>query len=279
MNRLPSRVYDGLHVPVGPCSPPLQVSAPPLPCRSVIEGLSSKFLRARDSFRSFSAQVHLDLPLKSDFSLGISCDGVSGDFKHVCSATSQEQYIELARFVAAYEASPRSAVQAFAFPAFAHFNAEQRDRCDRAEKVHQLSHISDDLVCESLSNGGYRWANITPADVRLNRTLRGRCPQCAEAKHHAKPMPPSLTAPATCVGECISIDIHTLRVKSKGGNTVSIHSLDEYSGDHQITPAVSMRSVSIFDAIMYLVHRRYNAFGHAVRHIVADSDPVLLPPC
>ena len=28
---------------------------------------------------------------------------------------------------------------------------------------------------------------------------------------------------------------------------------------------------------MYLVHRRYNAYGHAVKHIVADSDPVLLP--
>ena len=54
---------------------------------------------------------------------------------------------------------------------------------------------------------------------------------------------------------------------------MSIHSLDEYSGDHQITPAVGMRSVSIFDAIMYLVHRRYNAYGHPVRHIVADSDP------
>ena len=176
--------------------PPVRVEfVSSLPSSHLVEDLSSKFSRARESFRSLSAHAYLSVPSMSDFPLGISCDGVGGDFEHVCSAMSQEFYIESARFAPDYEASPCSAVPVFAFPAFAHFNAEQRDRCDRAKKVHQLSHISDDLVCESLSNGGYRWANITPADVRLNRTLRGRCPQCAEAKHRAKPMPPSLTAP------------------------------------------------------------------------------------
>jgi hypothetical protein len=42
-----------------------------------------------------------------------------------------------------------------------HFSVEQRDRCERAEKLHCMAHMSDDVVCEALAIGEFRWANIT----------------------------------------------------------------------------------------------------------------------
>jgi hypothetical protein len=94
-----------------------------------------------------------------------------------------------------------------------HYNAEQRMRCDRAEALHQGAgiHADDDLLCEELKHGRFAWANITPRDVRLNRELRGSCPQCLEGKMKAKPMPLSETAPATEVGGNIICDVYDLK--------------------------------------------------------------------
>ena len=65
-----------------------------------------------------------------------------------------------------------------------HVNAEQRARCDRAEMLHSLCHMSDDALCEALVNGHFPWSNLTSADIRLNRKLRGPCVQCLEGKYH-----------------------------------------------------------------------------------------------
>ena len=198
------------------------------------------------------------------------CSAFSHSFAalaYACNAVSQEECVSLC---------DRSSFSAFISP-FGHVNAEQRDRCERAEKLHLRSHLSDDILCESLINGGYAFANITPADVRLNRALRGVCPNCVEGKMKKKSMPPSDTAPADRVGALLCFDLESLIVKSKGGNIVSIRSVDEFSGDVQISPSPSKSAVDLFKAIMHLVYTRYNAYGHKVSHMVADSEPCLLP--
>jgi hypothetical protein len=157
-----------------------------------------------------------------------------------------------------------------------HVNREQRVRCDRAEMVHYLTHASDDSLCQALDVGGYSWARITAADVRLNRRLRGPCISCTKGKFHRKSMPPSETPPATRVGELISFDTQSLLVKSSGGNLCYIDSIDEHSGDVQVTPVKTLKSVDLFNALMSLVHWRYNAHGHRVTHLMSDSLPALI---
>ena len=154
-----------------------------------------------------------------------------------------------------------------------HVNAEQRARCDRAEMLHTLSHMSDDAVCDALLNGHFAWANLTSSDIRLNRKLRGPCVQCLEGKFRGKPMLPSVNPPASAVGMCLEIDTQELHVKSIGGNLCYLDCCDEFSGDLQVTPCKSLKSVDIFNAIMALVHARYNAHGHRVTHIVVDALP------
>eukprot|EP01036_Dinobryon_divergens_P034581 gene34581-44707_t len=166
----------------------------------------------------------------------------------------------------------------FAFPAgFEHVSAEQRARCDRVELVHYFIHVHDDVLCQALDGGAYSWADITPADVRLNRRLRGKCVQCLEGKFEDKSMPSSHTPPASAVGMLISFDTQELLEKSSGGNQCYIDSIDEFSGDLQVTPAKSLSAVNIFNAVMSLVYTRYNAYGHRVTHMVADSLPALEP--
>ena len=144
--------------------------------------------------------------------------------------------------------------QAFVGEFTTHANKEQRARCDRAEMLHGICHISDDDACAALTNGHFTWTNLTPADIRLNRKLRGPCIQCLEGKSRRKAMPPSDTPPATSVGMCIVIDTQSLSVKSAGGNLHYIDSIDEFSGDVQVTPAKSLKSVDIFTSLMFLVH-------------------------
>ena len=160
-----------------------------------------------------------------------------------------------------------------------HVNAEQRARCDRAEALHQgvAGHASDDVLAEALHNGRFRWAQVTAADVRLNRRLRGLCPQCVEGKLHAKAMAPSTTEPAAAVGETISFDIQLSKMKSPGGNLARIRSIDEFSGDVCCTPIHSKDASSILAGLLRLVHERYNAHGHRVVRMVADAEPALKP--
>jgi len=98
-----------------------------------------------------------------------------------------------------------------------------------------------------------------------------------EGKFERKSMPTSHTPPAVAVGDMISIDSNVLAVKSPGGNLSYIDSLDEFSGDRQVTPCKSLSSADIFKAIMELVHTRYNAYGHRVARIMADSLPAFEP--
>jgi len=161
----------------------------------------------------------------------------------------------------------------------AHVNAEQRLRCDRVEDLHNgiAAHCSDDVLVEALHHGRFPWSNVTPADVRLNRSLRGPCPQCAEGKLRAKAMPSSLTEPASSVGGVITFDLRVNAVRSPGGNMVGIRSVDEWSGDCQYTAVVSKHAPNIAGGLLRLVHNRYNKYGHRVTRMVADAEPALVP--
>ena len=170
-----------------------------------------------------------------------------------------------------------SDVSPVSYLAPAHVTREQRLRCDRVEMVHLLTHCSDDILCAALTCGEYSWAHITSTDVRLNRRLRGPCVQCLEGKFRGKPMSPSDTPPATCVGGLISFDTQALLAKSPGGNAYCIDSFDEFSGDIQVSPAKSLKALDLFNGLMNLVYVRYNAYGHRVYHMMGDALPALEP--
>ena len=164
-----------------------------------------------------------------------------------------------------------------AYPA--HLTAEQRARFDVVENLHQgvAAHASDDVLAASLRFGAHMWSKSTPADVYGNRRYRGLCPQCAEGKMHQKSMPSSETQPADSVGGHIQLDVAAYNERSPGGNRVAVRSTDEFSGDHLETPGQSKSSEHLYEAIMKFVRCRYNAHGHRVRHISADSEPSLIP--
>jgi hypothetical protein len=42
-----------------------------------------------------------------------------------------------------------------------HFNVEQRDRCERAEMLPQLCHMTYDCLCEALADGHFVWSTVT----------------------------------------------------------------------------------------------------------------------
>jgi hypothetical protein len=54
-----------------------------------------------------------------------------------------------------------------------HYNAEELMRAERANLLHEcLGHPSDDRMIAGLNQGYYSYADITAADVRINRILR-----------------------------------------------------------------------------------------------------------
>ena len=158
-----------------------------------------------------------------------------------------------------------------------HATAAQRERMDMAEALHigTAAHCSDDVLCETISNGGYVWANISPADVRLNRKYRGPCAQCLEAKLKNKSMPSSMTPPADAIGAKVHGDISRFHARTPGGNIVSIRMLDEYAGYQSDAVAKSGSAKDIYDAIVTHLAKTYNKYGHKVNVMLFDADPVL----
>ena len=62
-----------------------------------------------------------------------------------------------------------------------HISSARRERANRAEELHsgQGVHASDDVFRATLANGGFPDTHLVPADVTLNRQLRGKCPSSA----------------------------------------------------------------------------------------------------
>lgn len=164
-------------------------------------------------------------------------------------------------------------------PATIHVNAEQRARLNRVEELHQGvgAHVNDDALAEALHNGAFAWSHTSASDVRLNRRLRGPCPQCVQGKMHNKSMPPSMSPPAEYVGAVVCGDINELPCKSVGGNLVSLRTVDEFSGNLAETPCTGTSALELFTGLMKLVNDSYRVHGHRVKHFVFDADPRLNP--
>ena len=194
------------------------------------------------------------------------CSLTSSELRSVLACPSQDAYLACV---------PQPPLTASAF-LNVHINKEQRARCDRVQQLHMLSHVHDDVLCQALDSGTYSWANVTSADVRLNRRLRGPCVQCIQGKMEDKPHPPSDAPPADCVSR-LFIDTQQLTSPSPAGNLCYIDSVEEFSGDQQVTPVRSLSSVHIFESLMSLIYARYNAHGHRITHIVSDSLPAMEP--
>jgi hypothetical protein len=75
----------------------------------------------------------------------------------------------------------------------------------------------------------------------------------------------------------LCIDTQQLLSPSPAGNQCYIDSVEEFSGDQQVTPVSSLSAIPLFEALMSLVYTRYNAYGHRITHIVSDSLPALEP--
>ena len=174
--------------------------------------------------------------------------------------------------------SPPSSLLSALPAAQPHLGFEGRARADVIEDFHQGAgaHCSDDVLYEALSTGAVQLVGATCQDVRINRVLRGPCPQCAQGKMRNKPMPVSHTQPASSIGT-LTGDIASLPTPSRGGNTVSLRLTDEFSGSHQECGAKSKSAVHLFDAIMLAIGTYYSAYGHTVSHLIFDAEPALLP--
>ena len=122
-----------------------------------------------------------------------------------------------------------------------HINKEELIRAQQAEDLHfYLDHPSDGVLCQALNQNSFTGINVTSTDVATNRRLRGPCPICIEAKLKQKPMPPSITPPATSIGQTLSVDIHKLTTCTPGGYSHEITVVDEKSGRIDVVASKSM---------------------------------------
>ena len=216
--------------------------------------------------------VSLTAPLHSDFS---ALDDEALGAMAACLQWVSPIQLDSRDFPCGAPSPLHSAPSCVAF--LVHLTKEQRERCDRVELVHYMTHAGDAALCRALDGGAYSWASISAADVRLNRTWRGPCPACLQGKYRGKSMPSSVSQPASAVGEQLVLDTQELTDKSLGGNLCYLDSIDEYSSDVQITPAKFLKAVDLFAASMSLVHTRYNAHGHKICRILSDPLPAMAP--
>jgi hypothetical protein len=160
---------------------------------------------------------------------------------------------------------------------FQHYNKEQISRVDAAEALHiEMHHPSDDVLAHACKTSAFP-TQVTPADITLNRALRGPCPQCEAGKLHGpSPSPPSSTTPpATAVGQVISIDVNTLPSPTPEGRTHEIVFVDEFSGHLTVLPSASKAAPHVFQTLYtYISH--LNSYGHVVSTIHTDSEAIFI---
>jgi hypothetical protein len=162
--------------------------------------------------------------------------------------------------------------------AIKHYNAEELIRAERANLLHEcLGHPSDDRIIAGLNQGCYSYANVTPSDVRINRTLRGPCPDCLQAKMKNPSMPSSQTEPARDIGEVLSFDPSHLSEPSHNGSLAVIKVVDEKSGAYYVWQSKTYKSPDLYNSIKTGISKSFNAYGHKVTHMHTDADKVMDP--
>lgn len=211
------------------------------------------------------------------FSMGRCMFGSSCRFSHISDSLDG---VSSASSIGVVSTSvPSAGYPAFLSSAKRHYSAEQRARCDSAEDLHQNQgiHASDDILCEAVTNGEHSWSGVTAQDIRLNRILRGRCPQCEAAKMRDKDMHDSPHEPATQPGGVLWMDLSKLDVKSVGGGFVSLRVTDEFTGELFEWTSSSSKAVDLHATIVKYIAIHYTAFRFSVSKIVGDPDPSFAP--
>ena len=93
-----------------------------------------------------------------------------------------------------------SNTNAFIAKSISPYNPEQLKRMQAVRVLHEaLNCPGDATLISGLTNGSLPGCVLTPTDVLKLRDHYGPCPQCLENKIKTKPMPSSLTLPATKV--------------------------------------------------------------------------------
>ena len=153
-----------------------------------------------------------------------------------------------------------------------HINKEELLGAQIVVDLHfYLDHPSDGALCQALNQNSFTGLNVTSTDVATNRRLRGPCPICLEAKLKQKPMPPSVTPPATSIGQTLSLDIHKLTTCTPGGYTHELTMVDEKSGRIDVVASKSKKPTDVYAAI-WEVLQLYNRSRFVVQHIHVDEE-------
>ena len=154
--------------------------------------------------------------------------------------------------------------------------AEDILRADQAEELHIATcHPSDSLLSSCLDQNLIPATRLTSRDVKNNRYLRGKCPQCSEGKNKRKPMKTSTTPPAVEIGHTICIDLDILQKPTPNGNKQQIFAVDEKSGRCDIAGTKSKSKSDTFQAIWSIISI-YNKLGFKVVVIHVDIEGVLV---
>ena len=88
-------------------------------------------------------------------------------------------------------------------------------------------------------------------------------------------MKPSDSAPATKVGQVLSIDLKLLSEPSHGGNTQMLTAVDELTGYTCVIGSKTKSAESIMAAIKKMV-ATFRVYGHSVEHIHCDAESTLV---
>jgi len=156
-----------------------------------------------------------------------------------------------------------------------HLTAEEISRAKAARDLcNLLGHPGQQAMIEGLNNGAYGLTHLTGQDVRNALNRFGPCPACLEGKMHAPSFKPSLTPPATNIGEHLHVDLIPLKGRSLGGNTFKLFAVDEVSGYGSavgIADKGRKNNEKAFDCII----NEYASYGHKVKYITTDDETTL----
>lgn len=158
-----------------------------------------------------------------------------------------------------------------------HVTAAQIRRTYEALDLHHtLHHPPDSRLIADLSAGKHRYSNLSPADIRLMRTLHGPCPFCINGRSHKPTLSRriSITPPTTHPGENISFDPQQLPTKTPGGFTHKVTMVDKHTGHISQPGLLSKTTNSLFNGMNDTIRQVYNAHGHKVDTLHGDAEPV-----
>ena len=115
---------------------------------------------------------------------------------------------------------------------------------------------------------------LTPADVHLNRLLRGPDLFRAQSRVRDPSTRPSMSVPASAPCATLVLDQHTLKHPDCFGNSCKIHIVCEFTGAFWVITSKTGSAKHLQDAVTKFIHSNCNAFGHRVHTIHVDGHTI-----